>query len=79
MTVKVMGFFLMVPWVGLQCVIVAFTGHTDLLYNLIVLDYVANIAQKTESAECAHFQDQTCLFRPFRPHQRPSNGVNDSQ
>ena len=28
MTVSVLYIFLMVPWVGLQCVIVVFSGHT---------------------------------------------------
>ena len=31
MTVGVLWLFLMVPWVGLQCVIVVFPGHTRLL------------------------------------------------
>ena len=29
MTVSVLWLFLTVPWVGLQCVIVAFPDHTD--------------------------------------------------
>ena len=31
-TVNVLWLFLMVPWVGLQCVIVVFPDHTDLLF-----------------------------------------------
>ena len=31
MNVSALWFFLMMPWVGLQCVIVAFPGHTYLL------------------------------------------------
>ena len=30
MTVRIMCFVLMVPWVALKCVIVAFTGHAHL-------------------------------------------------
>ena len=32
MTVSVLWLFLTVPWVGLQCVIVAFPDHTHLLF-----------------------------------------------
>ena len=32
-----MHFFLMVPWVGLQCAIVTFPGHTHLSTHCIVL------------------------------------------
>ena len=32
MTVSVMWFFLAVPWVGLQCVIVVFPDHTHFLF-----------------------------------------------
>ena len=32
-TVKVLSLFLMVPWVGLQCVIVAFPDHIHLFAN----------------------------------------------
>ena len=32
MTVSVLWLFLMVPWVGLQCVIVVFPDHTHLLF-----------------------------------------------
>ena len=32
--VSVLCLFLTVMWVGLQCVIVTFPGHTHLLYNL---------------------------------------------
>ena len=31
-TVNVLWLFLMVPWVGLQCVIVVFPDYTDLLF-----------------------------------------------
>ena len=34
LTVSVMWLFLVVSWVGLQCVIVVFPGHTDLLFFL---------------------------------------------
>ena len=33
MTASVLCFFLVVPWVGLQCVIVSFSGHTHLLID----------------------------------------------
>ena len=33
MTVSVLCVFLMVPWVGLQFVIVAFSGHTHLMFG----------------------------------------------
>ena len=33
-TVSVLWFFLTVPWVGLQCVIVVFLDHTQLLFLL---------------------------------------------
>ena len=33
MTVSVLLLFLGVPWVGLQCMIVVFPGHTHLLYE----------------------------------------------
>ena len=32
-TVNILWLFLTVPWVGLQCVIVAFPGYTHLLFN----------------------------------------------
>ena len=32
-TVNVLWLFLMVPWVGLQCVIVVFLDHTHLLFS----------------------------------------------
>ena len=34
-TVKVQWLFLTVSWVGLQCVIVVFPGHTYLIFNSI--------------------------------------------
>ena len=37
LTVSVLCLFLTVPWVGLQCVIVAFPGHTHLLFHVILL------------------------------------------
>ena len=37
-TVNVMWLFLTVPWVGLQCVIVIFPGHTHSLKNDLGLD-----------------------------------------
>ena len=36
MTVSVLWLFLMVPWVGLQCVIVVFPDHTHLLLDRAV-------------------------------------------
>ena len=36
MAVKVLYLFLMVPWVGLQCVILAFPGHTHLLCHMLI-------------------------------------------
>ena len=36
MTVRVLYLFLMVPLFGLQCVIMAFPGHTHLLLFLVV-------------------------------------------
>ena len=33
-TVIVLWLFLMVPWVGLQCVVVIFSDHTHLLFSL---------------------------------------------
>ena len=33
-TVYILGLFLTVPWVGLQCVIVVFPDHTHLLFFL---------------------------------------------
>ena len=32
-TVNVLRYFLTVPWVGLQCVIVVFSDHTHLLFE----------------------------------------------
>ena len=32
-TINVLWLFLMVPWVGPQCVIVVFTDHTHLLFD----------------------------------------------
>ena len=34
-TVFVLWLFIMVPWVGLQCVIVVFPDHTHLLFYLV--------------------------------------------
>ena len=34
-TINILWFFLMVPWVGLQCVIVVFPDHSHLLFGLI--------------------------------------------
>ena len=33
-TINVLWFFLTVPWVGLQCVIVVFPDHTHLLFGV---------------------------------------------
>ena len=35
-TTNVLWLFLMVPWVGLQCVIVVFPDHTHLLFQKMV-------------------------------------------
>ena len=35
-TVSVLWFFLIVPWVGLQCMIVVFPDHTHLLFGTMV-------------------------------------------
>ena len=45
---NVLWLFLTVSWVGLQCVIVVFTDHTDLLYeqsnaNTVITDHSALI------------------------------------
>ena len=32
-TINVLWLCLRVPWVGLQCVIVVFPGHTELIHN----------------------------------------------
>ena len=37
MTVSVLWPFLIEPWVGLQCVIVAFPGHAHLLFDFVFL------------------------------------------
>ena len=34
--VNVLWLFLKVPWVGLQCVIVVYPDHTDLLFSEVV-------------------------------------------
>ena len=36
-TINVLWIFLMVPWVGLQCVIVVFPDHAHLLFGLKTL------------------------------------------
>ena len=33
-TINVLWLFLMVPWVGIQCVSVVFPDHTHLLFNV---------------------------------------------
>ena len=40
MTVSGLWLFLMVPWVGVQCVIVVFPDHTHLLFDLTTLVFV---------------------------------------
>ena len=35
-TINLLWLFLMVPWVGLQCVIVVFPDHTQLLFCLLL-------------------------------------------
>ena len=37
MTVGILCLFLTMPWVGLQCVIVAFPGHTHFLGSKVVV------------------------------------------
>ena len=39
MAISVLCLFLMVSWVGLHCVIVAFLGHTHLLFNSVTSVY----------------------------------------
>ena len=34
---SVLWLFLMVPWAGLQCVIVVFPGHTYLLSDMVII------------------------------------------
>ena len=34
-TINVLWFGLTVPWVGLQCVIVVFSDHTNLLFDIL--------------------------------------------
>ena len=41
MTINVLCLFLMVPWVGLQCVIVAFPSHIHLLFEADCVDALA--------------------------------------
>ena len=40
MTASVLWPFLVVPWVGLQCVIVVFPGHTHLLFSVRLSDWL---------------------------------------
>ena len=49
MTVSVLGLFFTVPWFGLQCVIVAFLGHT---HSLVVLS----------KAEMECWEDSSCTL-----------------
>ena len=35
-TINVLWLFLMVPWVGMQCMIVVFPGHTHLLFEWLI-------------------------------------------
>ena len=37
-TISVLWVFLTMPWVGLQCVIVVFLDHTDLLFVVLVCE-----------------------------------------
>ena len=43
LTVSVLCLYLMVPWVGLQCVIVAIPRHVHLLLNVILLSSISKI------------------------------------
>ena len=49
---NVLCLFLMVQWVGLQCVIAVFPGHTHLLFYELELGYVCREA----------FDQLLCLF-----------------
>ena len=51
MTVSVLCLFLTVPWVGLQCVIVAFPGHTHLLLETRGIDGLILKAPSTTVAD----------------------------
>ena len=54
MIVIVLWLFLLVPWVGLQCVIVVFSDHTHLLYcntNGISSKYATVFLDKTTGTE----------------------------
>ena len=44
-TVNVLCFFLTVPWVGLQCVIVVFPDHTHFLYDSIKIVKICQDSQ----------------------------------
>ena len=39
MTVSVLWLFLMVPWVGLQCVILVFPDHTHLIFTFQIQEF----------------------------------------
>ena len=43
MAVSVLCFFLMVPWVSLQCLIVAFLGNTQILFSMYTIPHNGNI------------------------------------
>ena len=59
MAVNVLSLFLMVPWVGLRFVIVAFPGHTHLPFvNKVVTLWLLNFLPwnfTMELKECDHF------------------------
>ena len=48
MAVIVLYFFLMVPWVGLQFVIVALPGHTHLLFDCMSKSQMAIDGQRND-------------------------------
>ena len=54
-TVNVLWLFLMVPWVGVHCVIVVFPDHTHLLF-VLGIDMFCNVLRvDTFTCDSAHF------------------------
>ena len=52
-TKNALWLFLMVPWVGLQCVVVVFLGHTYLLFVISITQHNFNSTAYTQP--CALF------------------------
>ena len=60
--VCVMCLFLMVPWVGLQSVIVTFPGHTHLFVSILVL-HSLNMFLKGYPKDCTKRTEiRVCIF-----------------